>query len=114
MRRFGIGWLLLIVGALLAQAGLASAEGLSDAMQRSRIKVVSVNHGAGEIVSRNGAGETTVDRVAQGVLVVADGVQRADLAFVGVGDLVKAERRDGQIHKITVVRRAWLDMGNPE
>ena len=114
MRRLGIGCQLLMGGAFLAQAGLASAEGLSDAVNGGRAKVVAVNHKAGEIVSINGAGETRVDRVEQGALVVADGVRRTDLAFVGIGDIVKAERRDGQIYRITVLRRAWLEQGSPE
>ena len=101
-------------GALLAQAGLASAESLSDAVERGRTKVVAVNHKAGEIVSISGAGERRVDRVERGALVVADGIQRTDLAFVGIGDIVRTERRDGQVYKITVLRRAWLEQGNPE
>ena len=114
MRRLGIGWQLFMVGAFLVQAGLASAEGLADAMHTSRIKVVAVNHGARELRSVNGTDEVRVDRVAQGALVVADGVRRTDLAFVGVGDIVKAELRDGQIFQITVLRRAWLELGNPD
>ena len=114
MRRLGNGSRVLVAGALLVQAGLASAEGLSDAVQAGRTKVVAVNHGAGEMVSLNGVGETRVDRVGQRVLVVADGAQRTGLAFVGVGDIVKTEYRDGQIYKITVLRRAWLDLGSPE
>ena len=114
MRRLGIGWRLLMAVALLAQAGLASAESLSDAMERGRTKVIAVNHQAGEIVSINGSGVRRVDRVEHGALVVADGVQRTDLTFVGIGDIVRTERRDGQIYKITVLRRAWLEQGNPE
>jgi len=114
MERLVIGCLLLMGGALLAQTGLASAEGLSDAMGAGRAKVVAVNHTASEIVSINGAGQKRVDRVEQGALVMADGVRRTDLAFLGIGDIVKTEHRDGQIYRITVLRRAWLEQGSPE
>jgi hypothetical protein len=99
---------------LLAQAELAGAEALSEAIQVGRGKVVAVNREVGEIVSVNSTGPARVDKVASGVLVVEDGVGRADLGFLGVGDIISVEQRDGQIQRITILRRAWHELSSPE
>jgi hypothetical protein len=52
-----------------------------------------------------------VDRAA---LVVTEEARRADLTLLRAGDVIRAESRDGTIHTITVLRRAWRDLEGPE
>ena len=110
----GITWHVTAAVVLLAQAELAGAEPLSEAIQVGRGKVLAVNREVGEIVSVNSTGPARVDKVASGVLVVEDGVGRADLGFLGVGDIISVEQRDGQIQRITILRRAWHELSSPE
>ena len=106
----GIG----VVLGLLGMVDLAVAQNMTESLQTDRMTVVEVNKAAGRIVCLNGEPRIVAHEVHNGALVVADDGQRADLGFLNVGDVIKAEIRDGRIHKIVVLRRAWAELASPE
>ena len=78
----------------------AIAESLTDRLQAARMTVVRVDRGAGKFLCAEHRRWTAVPA--------------ADLSAVNPGDIVKVDRRAGQLPRITVVRSASDEIGSPE
>jgi hypothetical protein len=79
--------------------------------------VLEVKAESGQIYCLEADGQLRVVEFQNGAvpLVIADGVQRADLRLLHAGDLIKVERaKDGRAHRIVVLRRASEEMTSPE
>ena len=81
-------------------ASAAIAGGLTDYLQATRMTVVRVDKGAGKFFCAEHRRWTSVS---------AEG-----LGAVQPGDIVKLDRKDGQLPKLTVLRRASDEIGSPE
>jgi hypothetical protein len=87
-----------VVVSLAASAAIGG--GLTDYLQASRMTVVRVDKGAGKFLCAEHRRWTPVSTDALGA--------------VQPGDIVKLDRKDGQLPKLTVLRRAADEIGSPE
>jgi hypothetical protein len=78
----------------------AHAGGLTDRMQSERMTVVKVDGSRGQFLCAEHRRWMRVSPV--------------DAPALGVGDIVTLQRRDGQLPKVTVVRRAAEELASPE
>lgn len=102
--------------AALLLAAPAFAQSLTDLLLAHRLTVLKVNTSAGQISCLDANGRLRVVELGNGALplVVADGVQRADLNLLTSGDVIKVERDGGRASKVTVLRRASDEIASPE
>ncbi len=103
-----------LVWAVLAVGDPAAAQSLTASTQSGRMTVLVIDYDAGRIVCLGSEGQVTYDEVDRAALVVTEEARRADLTLLRAGDVIRAESRDGTIHTITVLRRAWRDLEGPE
>lgn len=87
---------------------------LSGAVQMGRQTVVNVDPAARRFLSLTGTGQVRVSEVSKGTLVVTEETQRAGLALLKPGDVIRVEAPHGQIQKIVVLRRGWQELESPE
>ena len=87
-----------VVVSLAASAALAG--GLTDYLQAARMTVVRVDTGAGKFLCAEHRLWTQVSTEGLGV--------------VQPGDIVKLDRTNGQLSRLTVLRRAADEIGSPE
>ena len=106
--RVGLMW------AVLSVSDPAAAQSLTASTQSGRMTVLAIDYDAGRIVCLSSEGRVSYDEVDQAVLVVTDEARRPGLTLLRAGDIIRAESRDGKIHTITVLRRAWRDLEGPE
>lgn len=106
--RVGLAW------AVLSVADPVVAQSLTASTQSGRMTVLATDYDAGRIVCLSSEWQLTYDEVDRAALVVTEEARRADLTLLRAGDGIRAESRDGTIHTITVLRRAWRDLEGPE
>jgi len=92
---------LSITAAVLSlTASVAVAEGLTDRLQATRMTALKIDREAGKFMCAE-------HRRWQAV-------SKAGLSTVHSGDIVRVDRKDGQLPRITVVRRASEELASPE
>jgi len=95
------------------EAGPSPAE-MTRAVQMGRDTVLTVDPSVGRVLSLTGTGEVRVSEVSKSVTVVTDERQRASLALLRPGDVIRVEAPRGQIQRIVVLRRGWQELESPE
>jgi hypothetical protein len=95
------------------EAGPSPAE-MTRAVQMGRDTVLTVDPSVGRVLSLTGTGEVRVSEVSKSVTVVTDERQRASLALLRPGDVIRVEAPRGQIQRIVVLRRSWQELESPE
>lgn len=113
--------ILMVIG-LVVPAGLATAQhatdsALTDSIQAGRMTVLEINKSADQIYCLEAGGRLRVVEFSNGALplIVADGMQRADLGLLHSGDLIKVYYGTaGRAQKIVVLRPASNEMASPE
>jgi len=92
---------LSITAAVLSlTAAAAVAEGLTDRLQATRMTVVKIDREAGKFMCAEHRRW--------------EAVSKAGLSTVHPGDIVRGDRKDGRLPRITVVRRASEELAGPE
>lgn len=86
----------------------------TEALQRDRHIVVSVDATRGTVRIKNAAEACTDLSCSDQTLVVSDQGTRADLAMLNAGDIVRLEGPGGRPERIVVVRRVWDELSSPE
>jgi hypothetical protein len=86
----------------------------TEALQRDRHIVVSVDTGRGTVRVKGAADACTDLTCSEQTLVVADDGARAGLATLNAGDIVRLEGPGGRPERIVVVRRVWDELSSPE
>lgn len=87
---------------------------LSTAVQLARHTVLNVDPAARRFLSLTGTGQVRVSEVSKGALVVTEETQRAGLALLKPGDVIRVEAPHGPIQRIVVLRRGWQELESPE
>ncbi len=117
-----IGLAILVVVGLVFPLGQVTAQHatdsvLAESIQAGRMTVLGINAEAGRIYCLEADGRLRVVEFQAGALpmIVANGVQRADLRLLSSGDLIKVYRgADGRAQTIVVLRRASDEISSPE
>jgi len=86
----------------------------TEALQRDRHIVVSVDTSRGTVRVKGPADACTDLTCSEQTLVVADDGARAGLATLNAGDIVRLEGPGGRPERIVVVRRVWDELSSPE
>jgi hypothetical protein len=86
----------------------------TEALQRDRHIVVSVDADRGTVRVKGAADACTDLTCSEQTLVVADDGARAGLATLNPGDIVRLEGPGGRPERIVVVRRVWDELSSPE
>jgi len=86
----------------------------TEALQRDRHIVVSVDASRGAVRVKGPADACTDLTCSEQTLVVADDGARAGLATLNAGDIVRLEGPGGRPERIVVVRRVWDELSSPE
>lgn len=86
----------------------------TEALQRDRHIVVSIDATRGTVRIKNAAEACTDLSCSDQTLVVSDQGTRADLAMLNAGDIVRLEGPGGRPERIVVVRRVWDELSSPE
>jgi len=86
----------------------------TEALQRDRHIVVSVDTSRGTVRVKGAADACTDLTCSEQTLVVADDGARAGLATLNAGDIVRLEGPGGRPERIVVVRRVWDELSSPE
>ncbi len=100
--------------AVLSLADPAAAQDLTASTQSARMTVLAIDYDVGRIICLGSEGQVSFDEVDRAAVVITEEARRADLTLLKAGDVIRAEFRDGKIHTITVLRRAWREMESPE
>ncbi len=108
MLRMVLAWALLMITDPVA------AQSLTDAVQTGRMTVLAIDYDAGRVVCLGSDGRLQFDEVDRAALVVTVEGRGTDLRLLKTGDVIRAEKRDGRIYAINVLRHAWSELESPE
>jgi hypothetical protein len=86
----------------------------TEALQRDRHIVVSVDTTRGTVRIKSAADTCTDLSCSELTLVVSDEGTRPDLTTLNAGDIVRLEGPLGRPERIVVVRRVWEELTSPE
>jgi len=89
------------------------AYSLTDSLRHERFHVVDVDKATGRLRVK-AVEEACTDLTCHGAQVIDEAGDSSTLERVFPGDIITMEEKDGRVHEITVVRRAWEEYSSPE
>ena len=89
------------------------AHGLTDSLKHERFHVVDVDKEAGRLRVK-AVEDVCTDVSCHGALVFNEVGEACALDKVCPGDIITMEEKNGRVHEIVVVRRAFEEYSSPE